>query len=165
MNDPHSRPPRTPLDRLAGLAIAIAATTLVGLVLVQGWQVFARYVLNDSPGWTEPVTLVLLTAAMSFGAAAGVHNDRHFAFTLLVQSAPPALRRALFVTTQALIALLGAILAWWAAKLCLAGADVRAAGAPFPETLSYAPVALGGALMVVFALGRAIARPVGGEGG
>lgn len=165
MNDPYSRSTRTPLDRLAGLAIALAATTLVGLVLVQGWQVFARYVLNDSPGWTEPVTLVLLTAAMSFGAAAGVHNDRHFAFTLLAHSAPPTLRRALFVATQALIALLGAIMAWWAAKLFLAGADIRAAGAPFPETLLYAPVALGGALMVVFALGRAVARPADGEGG
>lgn len=163
MSNPHSPSSRTPLDRLAAVAIALAAITLVGLVVVQGWQVFARYVLNDSPGWTEPVTLVLLTAAMSFGAAAGVHDDRHFAFTLLADAAPPKVRRALFVGTQLVIALLGAVLAWWAVRLFLAGVDVRAAGAAFPETLPYAPVALGGALMVVFALGRCLRRPAAQE--
>lgn len=163
MSNPHSPSSRTPLDRLAAVAIALAAITLVGLVVVQGWQVFARYVLNDSPGWTEPVTLVLLTAAMSFGAAAGVHDDRHFAFTLLADAAPPKVGRALFVGTQLVIALLGAVLAWWAVRLFLAGVDVRAAGAAFPETLPYAPVALGGALMVVFALGRCLRRPAAQE--
>ncbi len=165
MPDTQSATARTPLDRLAGAVIALSAATLVGLVIVQGWQVFARYVLNDSPSWTEPVTMVLLASAMSFGAAAGVHNDRHFAFTLLADAAPPALRRALFVGTKLVIALLGAVLAWWGALLFFAGADIRSAGAPFPETLPYAPVALGGALMVVFALGRCLRSPTSGEGG
>jgi TRAP-type C4-dicarboxylate transport system permease small subunit len=129
---------------------------LKGLVVVQGWQVFARYVLNASPSWTEPVTLVLLTSAMSFGAAAGVHNDRHFAFTLLADAARPSLRRALFVFTKLVIAALGAMLGGWAFVLYRSGADVRAAGAPFPESLPYAPVALGGALMMLFALARCL---------
>ena len=40
---------KTRLDRLADAVVALAALALVGLVAVQGWQVFARYVLNDSP--------------------------------------------------------------------------------------------------------------------
>lgn len=148
------RVPRGGLDRLAALTVGIAATALAVLVAVQGWQVFARYVLDHSPGWIEPATAVLLTGAMSFGAAAGVHHERHFAFTLLADAAPPLLRRGLFIATKLLIALLGGGLAWWATRLFLDGAGVRAAGAPFPESLPYAPVALGGALMVVFAIGR-----------
>ncbi len=150
---------KTRLDRLADAVVALAALALVGLVAVQGWQVFARYVLNDSPSWTEPVTLALLTSAMAFGAAAGVHNDRHFAFTLLVDIVPPTLRRALFVFAKLVIALLGAVLAWWSFALFLGGMDVRTAGAPFPETLPYAPVALGGALMTIFALARCFRAP------
>ncbi len=160
------RAPRAGLDRLAAWTVGAAATALAVLVVVQGWQVFARYVLDHSPGWIEPLTAVLLTGAMSFGAAAGVHHERHFAFTLLADAAPPMLRRALFLATKGLIALLGAGLAWWATRLFLDGADVRAAGAPFPESLPYAPVGLGGALMVVFAIGRCIpARDVATEAG
>ena len=62
------------------LAIAHRRAALLGLVVVQGWQVFARYVLNDSPSWTEPVALLLLSTAMSLGAAAGVQRGRHFGF-------------------------------------------------------------------------------------
>jgi TRAP-type C4-dicarboxylate transport system permease small subunit len=155
--------PRSRLDRVSDAAVALAAFALAGLVVMQGWQVFARYVLNDSPSWTEPVTLVLLSTAMSLGAAAGVHNDRHFAFTLLADAAHPRLRRALFLFAKLVIAAIGVVLAWWAYALFIAGADVRAAGAPFPETLPYAPVALGGALMTLFALARCASRPVQAE--
>lgn len=56
------------LARLARCAIFIACVALISMNLVEGWQVFARYVLNDSPSWTEPVALVLMSAAMMFGA-------------------------------------------------------------------------------------------------
>ena len=65
---PDGAPPPTPtpmlLDRLSDASIAVAVAALLGLVVVQGWQVFARYVLNDSPSWTEPVTLALLTVTL-----------------------------------------------------------------------------------------------------
>ena len=57
-------PAQRVLDSIAAVVIAIAAIALVGLVLVQSWQVFTRYVLNDSPSCTEPVTLLLLATAM-----------------------------------------------------------------------------------------------------
>lgn len=142
------------LARLSSLSAAMAAAALIGLVAAQGWQVFARYVLNDSPGWTEPVTLVLLSTAMSLGAAAAVHDGRHFAFTLLADAAPGPLRSLLRLFTEALVAVIGGVLAVWGAVLFSGGADVRAAGVFFPESLPYAPVALGGALMALFALGR-----------
>ena len=60
---------------------------------IQAWQVFARYVLNDPPSWTEPVALLLHEHAMMFGAAAGVRAGRHFGFFIVVEHArPPAAR-------------------------------------------------------------------------
>ena len=44
--------PQRWLEVLARIAIHIAAFAMLGLVAVQGWQVFARYVINDSPGCT-----------------------------------------------------------------------------------------------------------------
>ena len=72
------------MQKISGVAIAIASLALIGLVIIQGWQVFARYVLNNSPSWTEPVTLLLLSTAMGMGAASGVYTNRHFGFVLLL---------------------------------------------------------------------------------
>ena len=38
------------LDRLSALTMGLAGAALVAMALIQAWQVFARYVLNDSPG-------------------------------------------------------------------------------------------------------------------
>lgn len=146
-----------PIDRLAGLAVAIAGTALVGMVAVQALQVFARYVVNDSPGWTEPVALLLLNTAMSFGAAAGVHRGSHFGFFILVHRARPALRRWLLAFSNLVIGAIGAVLAVWGGELLLDGWDIPMAGAPLPQSAVYAPMALGGALMAVFALQRLVA--------
>jgi len=142
------------LDRLSDLAIYTAAASLLGLVVVQGWQVFTRYVLNDSPSWTEPVTLLLLSTAMSLGAAAGVHTNRHFGFFLLAEKFPEAGRRALEVLRAGVMAAIGVVIAWWSARLLLDGLDIKIAGASMPQSINYLPLSIGGALMCVFALYR-----------
>lgn len=146
------------LDSLARIAIFIAGLSLIGVVFVQGWQVIARYVLDDSPGWTEPVAVLLLNTAMSFGAAAAVHGDKHFSFPLLLAKLPPALRRVCAVLGNLAIAGFGLALAFWGAQLLIDGLDVRMAGAALPQSAAFGPLSIGGALMVLFALAR-LRRP------
>src|SRR4051794_1448427 len=80
---------------LAQGAIGVGGAALVGMAGVEAWQVFARYVLNASPGWTEPLALLLLVTAMSLGAASGVRAGAHFGFFVAVHAAPVRLRRVL----------------------------------------------------------------------
>ncbi|MFL9583713.1 TRAP transporter small permease [Stenotrophomonas sp. AB1(2024)] len=148
--------PQRALDRIADITIYIAVLALLGLVVVQGWQVFARYVINDSPSWTEPVTLLLLATAMSLGAATGVHTRRHFGFFLLAAHMGPTLRRAVDVFASFIVALLGVVIAWWAAVLLLDGLDIKTAGANLPQSINYLPLSLGGALMAIFALNQMV---------
>jgi TRAP-type C4-dicarboxylate transport system permease small subunit len=163
----HSTPSRSAIQRAADLlsdiSIGIAATALLGLVLVQGWQVIARYVINDSPSWTEPVTVLLLSTAMSLGAASGVHGKRHFSFNLLTESLGASVRRVLQAIPPLVILAIGATIAYWAWVLLVDGLDIRAAGAYLPQSISYLPLSAGGALMAVFALGQlieALRKPV-----
>ncbi|MEJ1098316.1 MULTISPECIES: TRAP transporter small permease [unclassified Pseudoxanthomonas] len=147
---------RRALDLLSNAVIGIAATALVGLVLVQGWQVIARYVLNDSPSWTEPVTLVLLSTAMGLAAASGVHTNRHFGFFLLAEALGPRSKRLVHAVSPSVVAVIGAVMAYWGWVLLLDGLDIRMAGAPIPQSLPYLPLSVGGLLMVVFALNRLV---------
>ena len=145
---------KTRLDRLADAVAARAALALVGLVAVQGWQVFARYVLNDSPSWTEPVTLLLLSTTMSMGAAAGVYTNRHFGFFLLAEQMHPLVKRLIDALVPLIVGTIGGFLAWWGWVLWLDGLHIKTAGANLPQSVNYLPLSIGGALMAVFALNR-----------
>ena len=155
------------LEKVADVVIYIAVAALLGLVVVQGWQVFARYVINDSPSWTEPVTLLLLSTTMSMGAAAGVYTNRHFGFFLLAEQMHPLVKRLIDALVPLIVGTIGGFLAWWGWVLWLDGLHIKAAGANLPQSVNYLPLSIGGALMVLFALNRlALAlRPVAVEGG
>jgi TRAP-type C4-dicarboxylate transport system permease small subunit len=140
------------LDRLAAWTLRVAGIALIGMVLVESWQVFARYVLNDSPGWTEPVALLLLNVAMSLGAAAAVRSRAHFAFPIAVQACPPPLRRVLEILGDLVVAGIGLVLAIWGAQLLVDGWSVRMAGAALPQSAVFLPMAIAGVLMALFSL-------------
>ena len=138
-------------------AIAIAATSLCVLVLVLAWQVIGRYALNDSPGWTEPVALILMSVAALFGAAVAVRRESHFNFPTFVESAPAPLRAAFKALARLIALAFGAALAFYGGYLMLDSWDIPMAGAPAPEGLSYIGICLGGALIAFFALERLFA--------
>ncbi|HET7843617.1 MAG TPA: TRAP transporter small permease subunit, partial [Xanthomonadales bacterium] len=105
------RPRGAVLARVQRIALGIAGAALVGVAAVQAWQVFARYVLNDSPGWTEPVALLLLATAMSLAAGAAVRSRSHFGFYVLVESARPRVARVLRALSDVAIAAVGVAIA------------------------------------------------------
>lgn len=144
-------PQRLPFALAGRIAIGCAGAALFGLVAVQAWQVLARYALNDSPGWTEPTTLVLLSTAMCLGAAAAVQRGTHFAFALVRESLPRVAARTLRCVAHVVAIGIGALLAVQGARLFFDGLDVSMAGAPLPQGLGFAPLAIGGALIVLFA--------------
>ena len=142
------------LEKVADVVIYIAVAALLGLVVVQGWQVFARYVINDSPSWTESVTLLLLSTTMSMGAAAGVYTNRHFGFFLLAEQMHPLVKRLIDALVPLIVGTIGGFLAWWGWVLWLDGLHIKTAGANLPQSVNYLPLSIGGALMAVFALNR-----------
>ena len=139
---------------LARGSTAIACASLVGMTIVEAWQVFARYVLNDSPVWTGPVVLLMMSAAMMFGAAAGVRSESHFGFFLALHVAPPRVRAVLLAIARLVVMAIGAVLAFWGTVLLVDGWGIPMAGAPLPQGLVFLPIGLGGALIAVFALER-----------
>ena len=152
------------LEKVADVVIYIAVAALLGLVVVQGWQVFARYVINDSPSWTEPVTLLLLSTTMSMGAAAGVYTNRHFGFFLLAEQMHPLVKRLIDALVPLIVGTIGGFLAWWGWVLWLDGLHIKTAGANLPQSVNYLPLSIGGALMAVFALNRLLLSLRAGAG-
>jgi TRAP-type C4-dicarboxylate transport system permease small subunit len=142
------------LDGLASLAMGLAGLALVAMALIQAWQVFARYVLNDSPGWTEPLALLLMSFGVMFGAAVAVRRESHFAFQTL-RDAMPGPQQWLMKSISRLIAAAGgAGLMVLGGTLMIDDWPVVMAGAPLPAGLKFAGLCFGGALILLFALER-----------
>lgn len=147
------------LDVLDRAALFIACVALGGMAIVQGWQVFARYVLNDSPSWTEPLALLCMSTTMMFGAACGVRANRHFGFFILLDSARPMARRVLLAITSLIAAAIGLMMAIWGAKMVSDSWDFPIAGAPFPQGVAYLPLCVGGLLIAIFAVEKLFVPP------
>ena len=146
--------PRRPLDGLAGLILGLAGLALVAMALIQAWQVFARYVLNDSPGWTEPVALLLMSFVVMFGAAVGVRRETHFAFLNLREALPGPMQAALKAVSRLIAAAAGLGLMVMGGMLMIDDWPVPLAGAPLPSGLRFSALAVGGLLILIFALER-----------
>ena len=97
------------MKALARAVIGIAGVALVAMAGIQAWQVFARYVLNDPPSWTEPLALLCMSTTMMFGAAAGVHAGRHFGFFIVVEHARPQVRRLMQLVARLIATAVGVL--------------------------------------------------------
>lgn len=142
---------------LSHAVMALAGACLVAITAIITWQVFARYVLNNSPAWTEQAALLVLVWMIFLGGAAGVHQGFHLRLSLLEESCPEPWRRWLRLCTQALVILFGLTMA-----VCGAGLGMATMGHELPalgvsRAVTYIPVAISGALIALFSLDRAIA--------
>ena len=81
------------------------------MTIVIAWQVFTRYVLNDSPAWSESAALIIMLYFVLLAAAIGVHEKFHLGFRLFVSMLPLRLKRAVFVLGQLLVMVFGAAMA------------------------------------------------------
>lgn len=138
--------------RLAGYALKAAAAGLAVMTLVISWQVFARYVLNDSPPWSEALALIIMVSFVLLAAAVGVHEKFHLGFRWLVSKLPMQSRRAVFVLGQLLIMLFGVAMAVNGMALVDYTATHIIPTLNVSRSLAYWPFVVCGVLMALFAL-------------
>src|SRR5687767_15812432 len=98
------------LARLAMFAAVGGLWTIVGLV---SWQVFGRYVVDDTPTWAESLTLVVILYVALIGAAVGVRDAGHIGMESLLVLVPDGTRRWLEMVIFALVGVFGAMMLWY----------------------------------------------------
>lgn len=140
------------LDALSAATVGLAGIALVGLIAMMGWLVFGRYVLNDTPTWIErAATLCILAIAMPV-AAVGVRERFHLSVLGVREALPPRAQRVIAVGCDLLMGAFGAGMAWWSWELVGTVANFRIPLLGISQGWTYAPMVLGGSLMVLFAI-------------
>ena len=139
---------------VSGLVLLIAAVT---------WQVFGRYVLNNTPTWAESLSLLLVLYVTMFGVAVGVRNAGHIGLESLLVLAPDWLRIKMEYLIHALVILFGALMAYSCASLAESVWEYRLPTLGVSEGWKYVPAIISGSLIVLFSIEHIIALAQGRE--
>lgn len=137
------------------LQFAVLGTLLIVVAVL--YQIFGRYVLNDSPAWTEIFALVVILYVTCFAAAVGVRDGRHIGMDSLLNLAPYPFRLAAEIIVYLGMITFGLSMAYSGAELAVEMAPYINAGLPISQAWSYVPLAVGGVLIALFAVERIIA--------
>lgn len=137
---------------LSQISLWFSAAGLLGMTGIIGWQVFARYVLNAAPAWTEQAALFLMLWFILFAAAAGVREGFHIKISLLQDSLQGAQKRLLVTICHSIILAFGLLMAWNGAALVAATWQHVIPTLGFPRGAAYIPIAAAGGLISFFPL-------------
>ena len=142
------------MDLLARVISTICGLLMVWLIVITGWQVFGRYVLNHSPAWVERAALLTIVYISLPMAAVGIHRRFHMSVTILVQRLRPGLAAAVEVLVYILLGLFGLAMAWYGGVIAVQVWDSKMSVLPFPEGVTYLPLVVSGVLILLFSLER-----------
>ena len=139
-------------DSFARWSLWLSGIGLLVMTAITGWQVFGRYVLNDSPQWVERTTLLLVLYFTFLAGAVGVREESHLGIAFVNDALPPALRRVVLVLVFLVLAAFGAVLVWNGLLLVRETWDVATPIIRIPEGATYLAIPIGGLLMISFSL-------------
>lgn len=154
---------RRVLGLLSTGALWIAGAGMIGMTIVVGWQVFARYVLNDTPSWAEPMTLQLMAWFILLGAAVGVRESFHLGLDILRLALPPGLARGLDIVNLVLVLGFGVAMTWYSALLAIGTWTAVIPVLDIPGGFDFLPLVAGGVLITLFAAERLVEQLAGLE--
>ncbi|WP_027666820.1 TRAP transporter small permease [Rhizobium leguminosarum] len=149
------------LTRLSNAALWLAGTGLVLMTVFVAWQVFCRYVLNDSPSWTEPGSVMLMSWFIFLGAAVGIRENNHLGFDVLLYVLPKSGKRVLRMISDVVILAFGVGMVWYGGALMSLTWNTTLPSLGISGAFDYLPLVGGGVLAVIFSLERIVLRLAG----
>jgi len=148
---------------LARLCMWLGILGLVAVICAVSWQVFGRYVLNNTPTWAESLALLLVIYVTMFGVAVGVRDAGHIGLESFLVLAPDWLRIKMEYLIHALILVFGLAMAWNCSSLAGSVWDYKLPTLGISEGWKYVPATIAGVLITLFSIEHIIALAQGRE--
>lgn len=137
---------------LSRLSLILASIGLIAVILCVQWQVFGRYVLNDTPTWAEALAMLLVLFVTAFGLAVGVRDSGHVGLESMVALLPEAWQRRIELLIHALVGLFGALMTYGGWVWASAKWGEKKPMMPVPDGIDYVPLIIAGVLIVLFSI-------------
>ena len=142
---------------LAKACLNIGVVGMVLLVVAVLYQVFGRYIMNDTPTWAESSAILLVLYVTMLGVAVGVHDAGHIGLESFLVLAPDWLRMKLEILIHALVLVFGVVMAWQCGILAGSVADYKMPTLGISEAYRYYPAVIAGSLIALFSFEHIVA--------
>ena len=156
---------RSVMDALYLFCVGAAGAALVLIAAVIPWAVYTRYVLNRAASWPEPTAVLLMIVLTFLGGAACYRVGMHMRMSFFVSLLPPQLQRLCALTVELLMALIALFMIVWGASLVATTWQNSIADFPALSVgVTYLPIPLGGAILLLFVIERLTIGPLPAPG-
>lgn len=135
-----------------------AGIGLLIMTAIIAMQVFARYVLNDSPAWAEQAALLLMIWYVFIAAAAGVREGFHIRIAVFADNLPQKVRHPVLLLAHLVVVAFGIAMAIFGVELTQATWQHVIPTLGLSRGYAYLPIALSGVLITGFAIEQFIAE-------
>jgi TRAP-type C4-dicarboxylate transport system permease small subunit len=148
------------MDALYLVCVALAGAALVLIAAIIPWAVYTRYVINQAASWPEPTAVLLTIVLTFFGAAACYRRRQHMRVGFFVDLLPAGARRIADLAAELLMGVFALFMMIWGTKLVEATWYNTIADFPSLSVgVTYLPIPLGGAALLLFVIERLIGAP------
>ncbi len=143
-------------DVVCKIAVAVGGTGLVLMTVFIAWQVYGRFILNDTPTWTEPTALLLMLYFILLVAAVGVRERFHLGLDLFRMLVPPKVNLALDIVSFGVVGFLGFAMMIYGLDLCIGTWQEQIPAIFLPEGVRFLPMFFAGLMIGVFSIERIV---------
>lgn len=156
------------MKKVARVMALVARVSLwlsgIGLVLMTAfiaWQVFGRFVLNDTPTWTESWSVLIMGWFIFLGAAVGIREGYHLSFDVLLYVLPDRVKKWLHTMSDLVITAFGFGMIVYGVQLAEKTWNSTIPNIGISGGMAFISLIAGGVLMVSFSLERVARRACG----
>ncbi|MDQ8020535.1 MAG: TRAP transporter small permease [Moraxellaceae bacterium] len=148
---------------LSRYCLMIATFGLGLIILCVLYQVFGRYIMNDTPTWAEALALLLVLYVTMLGTAVGVRDAGHIGMESLLAICPQPYKKWLEIFIHGIVACFGACMTYNGQLLARSAMDQKIPTLGLPEGLFNIPITIAGVLIALFSIEHIIALVKGVE--
>lgn len=144
--------------RVSRLAQFFCTILMVVMTAIITWQIFGRYILNDTPKWSEQLAGILMVYMTMIGGAVALRENRHIALTFFRDRWSLRARTLARVTAYLLIAGFGALMTVYGVRMAQLVQAWTIPTLGISQSVNYWSFPVAGVLIFLFALDK-IRRP------
>lgn len=150
-------PLRTLNNTISKAASALLVLSMAVIAVTIPLTVFSRYVLRNTPIWTDETALFSLVWASMMGAAVGLRKGYQVGVRSLIEKSPKVIGASLEAIGFLFMFIFLGVMVYFGVKQTLFNTRQLSAAMRIPMAIPYSALPLGFAIMFLFTLEEAVA--------